>query len=143
MTIDNRRQILDMLARNRITVDEAESLLSALDRGVEPRAESIRGARGGASHLRVLVTSTPENDDEDGRTVDIRIPLAALRAGLWLPGLLPRAAAEGINRLFADRGIGLNVNKLRDRDVDRLIEMLREAEVDVVADDHRVLIYVE
>ena len=142
MTTHNRRQILDMLARNRLTVDEAESLLSAIEGGVEPRAQSIGGARGRASHLRVLVTSL-ENDDEDGKTVDIRVPLAALRAGLWLPGLLPRAAADGINRLFADRGVGLNVNKLRDRDVDRLIEMLREVEVDVVADDHRVLIYVE
>ena len=134
----NRRRILDMLSDGKISVDEADRLLSALDGGGEARARAA--SRGGGS-LRVVV-SAPEGDDE-GQTVDVRVPIATLRAGLWLPGLLPHAAAEGINRVLSERGMDIDVRKLRGDEADRLIEALREIEIDIASGDHRVLIYVE
>lgn len=139
---DSRRHILDMLADNRLTVEEAESLLAALDSGGEPRRTVGLSRTGVGAHLRVLVTSRG-GDDDDSQTVNVRVPVATLRAGLWLPALLPEAAAAGINKVLADRGIGLDVRKLRERDVDRLVETLRDLEIDITSAEHRVLVFVE
>ena len=142
MNRENRRQILDMLARGRLTVDEAERLLLALERGPGPNNTPVRPPSLAASYLCVLVTAS-NSDDDDNQTVDIRIPMATLRAGLSLSGLLPGAAVEGINRVLADRGVELDVRQLKDRDIERLLQTLQEVEIDVRSRDQRVLIYVE
>ena len=129
-----------MLADKRLTVDEAERLLSALDRTPSDRPGLT--PTGSGSHLRVLVTTNIGAED-DAQTVNLRVPIATLRAGLWLPGLVPEVAAEGINGALADRGIRLDVRKLRERDIDRFIDALRDLEIDIVAGDHRVLVFVE
>ena len=131
-----------MLARGRLTVDEAERLMLALERGTGPINTPVQPPSRAASYLCVLVTAS-NSDDDDNQTVDIRIPMATLRAGLSLSGLLPGAAVEGINRVLADRGVELDVRQLKDRDIERLLQTLQEVEIDVRSRDQRVLIYVE
>ena len=97
---DNRRQILDMLAQGKITADEAERLIAALERG-----ERDPAARNGKfKYLRVLVDA---NDPLDGPTkVNVRVPMQLLRAGVKLTGVIPdtrarrgqRRAAQGRHR---------------------------------------------
>ena len=142
MNRGNRRQILDMLARGRLTVDEAERLLLALERDADPSKTPVQPQSRAASYLCVLVTSSNNDDDED-QTVDIRIPMATLKAGLRLSGLLPGAAMDGINRVLADRGVELDVRQLKGRDTESLLQTLQEVEIDVNSRDQRILIYVE
>ena len=132
-----------MVARGRLTVDEADLLLDALDSESPHASETpIQPLNRGASFLRVLVTAN-DDDDEEQQTVDMRIPIATLKAGLHLPGLLPDAVADGINRALAEKGIDLDVHKLKHRDIDPLIQSLRQVEIDVNTAYQRVLIYVE
>ena len=131
-----------MLARGRLTVDEAERLLLALERGTGHNKAPVRPPSRAASYLCVLVTASNSDDDEN-QTVDIRIPVATLRAGLSLSGLLPGAAVDGINRVLAGRGVELDVRQLKDRDIERLLQTLQEVEIDVRSRDQRVLIYIE
>ena len=132
-----------MVARGRLTVDEADRLLGALDGDHHPAPETpIQPHNRAASFLRVLVTANDADDDEQ-QTVDMRIPIATLKAGLHLPGLLPSAVADGINRALAEKGIDLDVHKLKHRDIDPLIQSLRQVEIDVNTPHQRVLIYVE
>ena len=142
MNREDRRQILDMVARGRLSVDEAEKLLNALDNGPRAAEAPVQLRGRGASFLRVLVTANGDEDD-DHHEVDMRIPIATLKAGLHLPGLLPSAVADGINRALAERGVGLDVRKLKHRDIDQLIEALRQVEIDVTTTHQRVLIFVE
>ncbi len=44
---DNRRQILDMLAQGKLTAEEAERLIAALERGVMTDGDKVK-------YLRVL-----------------------------------------------------------------------------------------
>ena len=57
---DERRQILDMLAAGKITVDEAERLLSAISSDESAQIKE-QGFKKEAKYLRVLVESTCSN----------------------------------------------------------------------------------
>ena len=131
-----------MVARGRLTVDEAERLLLALDSGHRPADTPVRPRVRRASDVRVLVTADSDDDDEQ-QTVDMRIPIATLKAGLHLPGILPSAVSNGINRALAEQGICLDVRRLKHRDIDLLIQTLQNIEINVSSADQRVLIYVD
>ena len=83
---DNRKRVLDMLAEGKISVDEAERLLSIVDQpDEEPKegepTESRR--RQPPKYLRVLVED--EDADSSKERVNVRVPMALIRAGMKLP----------------------------------------------------------
>ena len=67
-----KKKVLEMLAEGKITVDEAERLLNALERGESPKA----GKGGGKRLLKILVNS------KDGDTVNIAIPISLAKIAL-------------------------------------------------------------
>ena len=143
---NNRRQVLDMLAEGKINVDEAERLLLLVDRGsaAYQRPEPESGSRVGTPrYVRIVVQPEGNGDDDSPNQVNIRVPIAMLRAGMQLPALLPEMAATGINKALHEKGIDIDVARLKAKDIERLLEALQEFEVDVRTGDQRVLIYVE
>src|SRR5215470_15393485 len=105
---ENRRQILQMLADGKITADEAERLIAALEK--EPAASSAEPARGEvlkprAKYLRVLVESQDQHHDNGPTKVNIRVPMQLLRAGVRLGALIPREARERANTAMREKGI--------------------------------------
>jgi Fe-S-cluster formation regulator IscX/YfhJ len=143
---ENRRQILDMLAEGKISVDEAERLLLLVDRessGSQRPETDARSQSGIPRYVRIVVQPVDDGDDDSENTVNIRVPMTMLRAGMQLPALLPEMAALGINKALQEKGIDIDVTKLKAQDIERLLEALREFEVDVHTGDQRVLIYVE
>ena len=139
---EDRRRVLDMLAEGKISVDEAERLLSQIDR---PSPTGTTADRADAPrYLRVVVE--PEGGAEENGSphrVNIRVPLAILRAGMRLTALIPEAATAGINEALRRKGIDLDVGALKAEDVEDLLDALRDIEVDVHTGEQRVLIYVE
>ena len=96
---DNRRQILDMLAEGKVTAEEAERLIAALERGGVPAARPP----GNFKYLRVLVDA---NDPLDGPTkVNVRVPMQLLRAGVKLTGVIPDRARDQVNEAMRKEGI--------------------------------------
>ncbi len=93
---EQRRQILQMLAEGKITADEAERLIDALER---EQPESPPGAasrpRPRPKYLRVLVEDN-SGGDEPSR-VNVRVPLQLLRAGVRLASLIPPQALTRVN----------------------------------------------
>src|SRR4029453_6799043 len=98
---ENRKQILDMLAAGRITTDEAERLLAALDPepGIGAGAQAAAGANSAKNtgpkthpkYLRVLVEADESTTGNKGlTTVNVRVPMQLLRAGVRLVGPLPQ-----------------------------------------------------
>jgi hypothetical protein len=126
---EERKRILNMLAANKITAQEAEDLLDAMS---PPPATGAKDGGGGASadpkYLRVLV-----EDDQDGQTgkVNVRVPFQLIRAGVRLAALIPAAAHGPVNNALAARGIDIDVSKLKPEDFENLIEHLRDLTVDV------------
>ena len=102
---ENRRQILDMLAQGKINADEAERLLTALEREPVSAGSGAEARRSDKiKYLRVVVDA---QDDHDGPTkVNVRVPMQLLRAGVKLTSIIPprardrgeRGAAQGRHR---------------------------------------------
>src|SRR4051812_31704528 len=106
---EERRQILQMLAEGKITADEAERLLTAVE-GPSFSSEATPGRRQGGrpKYLRVLV------DAEDHHTgkpvkVNIRVPVQLMRAGVRLGALMPSPAREQVNKALREQGIPIDV----------------------------------
>ena len=139
---DNRRQILDLLAQGKITADEAERLLSALER--EPAASGAGTIAARAAdklqYLRVVVDAR----DEDGPAkVNVRVPLQLLRAGVKLSGVIPAKAREQVNAALQKEGINVDITKLTPESLEEIIEQLRDLSVDVDSDQAKVRVFCE
>lgn len=122
MMNQDRRTILEMLAAGRVTADEAERLLSALE-GAEKSARADRQSK----YLRVVVDS--DSRREDSPRVNIRIPMQLLRAGVKLASLVPAQAQERVNRAL--HAHGLDLAGIRWENLEQIIDQLGEVSLDV------------
>lgn len=138
---EDRSRILNMLAEGKITAEEAERLLDALDAraGTTRTATSFEGPaiKGDPTpllealpkYLYVKVIAA------DGDNVDVKIPIALVRSGLKLTSLIPPQAMDQINDSMSEHGMSIDFTNLKPEDIDELIEALREMEINVDSKD--------
>jgi hypothetical protein len=127
---ENRKRILEMLATGKITVDEAARLLSAL--GEEREAPAPKSHTGGkARYLRVVVNHPQGYQSEGPERVNIRVPIALIRAGMKFTSLIPKEASDEVDKALAEKGIKLNLKNIKEEDLDELIEALSDLEVEI------------
>jgi len=135
---EDRKRILTMLAEGKITAEEADMLLDALDspageRAPEPEASPSAdwptgpSATGTPKFLYVKVTGGKDK-------VDVKVPLSVLRAGLKLTSLIPPQAMDQITETMGEHGMSLDFNNLKPEDIEELISSLREMEINVHSD---------
>ena len=141
---DDRRSVLQMLSDGKINADEAERLLGAMDgAGPAPRA-SERASTGhnmpAPKYLRVSVDAT---DDEGQTKVNIRVPMALLRAGVRLTSLIPPAARDQVNAELAKNGVPFDISQLKPENLEELVAHLEDFSLDVDAQDAKVRIFCE
>jgi len=142
---NNRRQILDMLAEGKIAVDEAERLLSL----VSPEGESAGSSqqteksRPQAKYLRVCVEPDEGAGEDHAERVNIRVPMALIRAGVKLATLIPNSAADSVNKELKKKGINFDISTFKAEDLESLVDALQDLEVDVEDGRHKVRVFVE
>ena len=142
---DDRRSILDMLAAGKITADEAERLLAALDRTAAPPPASPAwpsNDRARAKYLRVQV-DTDEEGDGGPTKVNIRVPMQLLRAGVRLSSIIPPKARDEVNAAMQREGIPFDINQLKPENLEELVEHLSDLTVDVDQERTKVRIFCE
>ena len=141
---NDRRSVLQMLADGKINADEAERLLSALDRTDAPAPSGAYSAGPGRNaaprYLRVTVEAL---DQGDPTKVNVRVPMALLRAGVRLTSLIPPAARDQVNAELAKNGVPFDIAQLRPENLDELISHLDDLTVDVDSTDAKVRVYCE
>jgi len=136
---DNRRQILDMLAQGKLTAEEAERLIAALERSAGGATAMTENDK--VKYLRVLVDT---NDPLDGPTkVNVRVPMQLLRAGVRLTGVIPASARAEVNNALRKEGIAFDINNVTPQNLEELIEQLRELTVDVDNENTKVRVFCE
>ena len=139
---EDRKRVLAMLADGKITAEEAERLLDAMGRpapGVatlSPPAKSNSAPR----YFRVEVHAI---DDNENTTVNVRIPVALLRAGVRLSALIPPKARDEVNEALAREGIPFDINTIKPENLDELIDHLSDFSVDVDSGNAKVRVYCE
>jgi len=134
---DERKKILDMLQRGKITVEEAEKLLAAL--GV-PEEASPEAQKPGCRYLRVVVEPGPQSEDRD--RVNIRVPMKLIRAGLKWAAFVPKEAQSSINQALREKGIEMDFNQITREDIEELVSQLNDLTVEVEGKE-KVRIYCE
>jgi hypothetical protein len=141
---EQRRQILQMLAEGKITADEAERLIDALER------EQLEAPSGAAPrpkprprYLRVVVSSTDNFGGDGPGRVNVRVPLQLLRAGVRLTSLIPPQALTQVNAELTKSGIPIDLTQLKPQHIEDLIEQLDDITVDVDQPDAKVQVFCE
>jgi hypothetical protein len=152
---ENRRQILEMLAAGKITTDEAERLLAA----IEPDTATVNQFKGGvggngeaksapgkarSKYLRVLVEADDSLTGMKGpTTVNVRVPMQLLRAGVRLASLIPAPAHKHLDEALSQYGVPLTVSQIKPENLEELIDHLEDLRVDVDGkDDNSVKVHV-
>jgi hypothetical protein len=150
---ENRRQILEMLAAGKITASEAERLLTAIEPGAAPAPGEWIG-RGAATtpsgevltpkarskYLRVLVEADESLTGIKGATtVNVRVPLQFLRAGIRLASLIPAQAHGQLDEAFSKHGVPLTLSQIKPENLEELIDQLDDLTVDVNGNDGRTV----
>jgi len=124
---DEKRKILDMLSEGKITVDEADRLLSA----VSNNNGAYSGSTGNKEprYLRIMVEPGPKSKSPD--KVNIRVPLKLIRAGLKLAALIPKSAQTQVNDALHEKGIEMDFSQIKPEDLENIVQQLDDLTVDV------------
>lgn len=125
MSNDDRRRILELLSRGKISTDEAEQLLNAAA-GSEPSAAEKPQPR----YLRINVhrPAGPHHGDKD---VDIRVPLAIVRSGMRLGAIIPGLAGDRVSARLRERGVDLDLSKIDASTIESMVSNLGEMNIDI------------
>ena len=141
---EQRRQILQMLAEGKITADEAERLIGALEREqpeLPPGPANRLKPR--PKYLRVVVSSVGDSSGEGPSRVNIRVPLQLLRAGVRLTSLIPPQALTKVNAELSKSGVPIDLTELKPQHIEELIDQLDDLAVDVDDTESSVQIFCE
>ena len=140
---ENRRQILEMLAAGKITADEAERLMGALERepGADAGATAEATGKARPKYLRVVVHD--EHKTDSPTEVNVRIPMQLLRAGVRLASLIPVQARDQVNHALREHGMELDLTQIKPENLEELVDQLAELTVDVDDKHAKVRVFCE
>lgn len=134
---EERKQILEMLAEGKISVDESARLLDAISQNeTEQKTKPISNKKPKFLHVQVEGHKGSRHEN-----VNIKIPIMVLKAGMKLGSLMPDKAKEKFSNHLGDKGINLDLSKLESEDIDIIVNALTESSINVDADDEKVRIY--
>jgi hypothetical protein len=157
---EETRRVLDLLAQDKISVDEADRLLAAI--GATPAGSEAAGAaaagKGSATaeapspkYLRITVTKPrswhggdeepprrawmgPGYTGDRSREVTIRVPVALVRNGMRLVAMIPGLTGAGLRAHLRERGVDVDLSKIDADTIDRLVSESGEVNIDVVSE---------
>jgi hypothetical protein len=131
---EHRRQILQMLSEGKISADEAERLIAALESPVAAPSSDAGSTSAGKTrpkYLRVQVDSEEDGGSEGPTKVNVRVPMQLLRAGVKLASLLPAQALHRANDAMHAQGVLIDLTQIKPENLEELVEQLSDLTVDV------------
>ncbi|HOP06224.1 MAG TPA: hypothetical protein PLF13_02930 [candidate division Zixibacteria bacterium] len=151
---EEKHKILQMLSDGKITVEQAEKLLKAVDVADQTgwiRDDPVREPGSKPRWLRVQVEGHKKDDEDDDHGcrrrrhehVNIRVPLSLVRAGVKLGSLMPGKSTTRINHALSEHGIELDIEHLDPKSLEELIDALADTSIDVQDGEEKVRIFVE
>jgi len=132
---EHRRQILQMLSEGKISADEAERLIAAME--APPSFSTFADGGSGTvtksrpKYLRVVVDSEDDGGHEGPTKVNVRVPIQLLRAGVRLAGLIPATALRRANDAMQEKGVPIDLTQIKPENLEDLVEQLNDLTVDV------------
>jgi len=86
-----------------------------------------------------------ESDEgyDSGATVNVRVPMQLLRAGVRLAGLLPVQARGPVNDALRSHGVPIDLSQIRPENLEELVDQLSDLTVDVAQNRQKVRVFCE
>ncbi len=137
---EDRKKILEMLADKKISVEETEKLLAALESGAPQEGKPSCCARKDWKYLRVLVEPGPGSETND--KVNVRVPFKLIRAGLKFAAIIPLKAQEPVREALKAKGLDVDLAKITPEDLEDILANLDDLTVEVEGRD-RVRVFCE
>ena len=146
---EERRRVLDLLAQQKISVEEAEQLLAAIDVARPEQATKSDESRPKAKYLRIAIHKKaadwsdwgkgwnpgagPDWKSAAGRDkdVNIRVPMSIVRSGIRLGAMIPGLAGDRMKAHLRERGLDVDLSKLDPAMIESMLDELGEVNIDV------------
>ena len=135
---EETRRVLEMLSQGKVTVDEADQLLRAVG---APRVEATPD-QATPRFFRITVNQ-PAKDGGRAETVNVRVPMQLLRAGVKLAHLIPAQARVHVNDALHEKGFDIDLGQIKPENLEELVDHLDELTVDVDDKDVKVRVFCE
>src|SRR5271165_5755317 len=116
---ENRRQILEMLASGKISADEAERLISAIEQQPDAANGAEPGKKPKPKYIRVVVD---DNGRGTGTKANIRVPMQLLRSGVKLAALIPVQARDHVNSALHEHGVAFDLSQIKPENLEELVD---------------------
>jgi hypothetical protein len=139
----NKRKILEMVAEKKITIDEAERLLSLVGKDSSAAGSEVKESKIPPKYLRVVIQPNAQAATAEAERVNIRVPVTLLRAGMRLASVIPPSAYNQIDSAFKEKGVEFDLRNLKAEDFDALLAALNDLEVNIENSKQTVHIYTE
>ncbi len=137
---EEKLKVLNMIAEGKITAEEGEKLLEALDKKNEKKPEPIEVKRekGNINYLYVDINPKSESSSEK---VHVKVPLALVRAGVNIASMLPSEVQDTVNNAMDEKGMKFDLSSIKPENIEELIQALEEMEVNIDSDESTVRVY--
>ena len=129
-----------MLSEGKISPEEAEKLLQALENQDKPSSGGGMSLLDSMENKNLYVQVEPK-DGKSSDKVSVKVPFALLKAGLNIAGLIPKEAQDKINSSMSEKGLNFNINDIAPENIKELMTALEEFSVDIDTDDSTVQVY--
>jgi hypothetical protein len=142
---EERRHILEMLAEGKISADEADRLIGALGGSsattMVTKLPTVVQTKPSPKFIRVMIDAKEGRHDKPVH-INVRVPVALLRAGVRLGSLVPIQAQEKMNAEFRKNGLDFDITTIKPENINELIDQLQDLSIDVDQPDEDVKIRV-
>lgn len=143
---EDRMKILEMLSQGKIKAEEAEKLIGALEKSVEPVVSfqtietDIPENPNGERYIYVIVQ--PKEGKESER-VSIKIPMAILKAGINIAALMPKDTQETIDNTLKDKGVEFNLSDINPENIEAFLKAIEDLSIDVENEKSYIKVFVK
>ena len=143
---EERKQILEMLAEGKINADEADRLIGALGGSSASATATTTSVQTKPlpKFVRIMIDAKEGRHDKPVH-VNVRVPVALLRAGVRFGSLIPIQAQERMNAEFRKNGLDFDIRQVKPENINELIDQLQDLSIDVDQedDDTKIRIFTE
>jgi hypothetical protein len=136
---EDRRKVLAMLATGRISVEEADHLLSAIAPQREQREQPA--APYSPKFLRLLLE--PKADTKSQRKIDVRVPLGVIRSSLQIAKSLPLKKGGAMKIALGTHILALDLEQVNPDNVDEFMAQLGQLTADIDQKKETVRLFCE
>lgn len=140
---EERKKILNMLSEGKISVDDAEKLMAAIEAGTSSATTSDNPQTDQEPKQLKYLCVRVEPKTEDGEKVNIRIPIGLIKAGVKLASLMPKNVQTKVNDAMDEKGVDMNLDfkKLSSEDSEEFFSILSELSIDIDNEKESVKIF--